>query len=106
MYHLEMHNLADAQSRKYKTNDRSVSIVPNLSKVFEDILYKQISEFLFIFSRNIKQTLEKDLIYKDVSLLCLKKKKKERKYLDHRGEYLVILTDLLIDFDSLLHDLF
>ena len=77
MYHLEMHNLADVQSRKYKTNDRSVSIVPNLSKFFEDILYKQISEFLFIFSRNIKQTFEKDLIYKDVSLLCLGKKRKK-----------------------------
>lgn len=81
MYHLEMHNLADVQSRKYKTNDRSVSIVPNLSKFFEDILYKQISEFLFIFSRNIKQTFEKDLIYKDVSLLCLKKKRKKENIL-------------------------
>lgn len=81
MYHLEMHNLADVQSRKYKTNDRSVSIVPNLSKFFEDILYKQISEFLFIFSRNIKQTFVKDLIYKDVSLLCLEKKRKKENIL-------------------------
>ena len=81
MYHLEMHNLADVQSRKYKTNDRSVSIVPNLSKFFEDILYKQISEFLFIFSRNNKQTFEKDLIYKDVSLLCLEKKRKKENIL-------------------------
>ena len=81
MYHLEMHNLADVQSRKYKTNDRSVSIVPNLSKFFEDILYKQISEFLFIFSRNIKQPFEKDLIYKDVSLLCLEKKRKKENIL-------------------------
>ena len=81
MYHLEMHNLADVQSRKYKTNDRSVSIVPNLSKFFEDILYKQVSEFLFIFSRNIKQTFEKDLIYKDVSLLCLEKKRKKENIL-------------------------
>ena len=96
MYHLEMHNLADVQSRKYKTNDRSVSIVPNLSKFFEDILYKQISEFLFIFSRNLQRCF----------VAMLGKKKKERKYLDHRGEYLAILTDLLIDFDSLLHDLF
>lgn len=81
MYHLEMHNLADVQSRKYKTNDRSVSIVPNLSKFFEDILYKQISEFLFIFSRNTKQTFVKDLIYKDVSLLCLEKKRKKENIL-------------------------
>ena len=38
------------QSRNDKMNYRSVSILPNSSKVFEKILYKQISTFFLIFS--------------------------------------------------------
>ena len=45
-----------------KGNHRSVSILPNLSKVFERYLHKQISDFLIQFSQNINTVLGKEMV--------------------------------------------
>ena len=50
------------ETRNNKTNYHPVNILQNLLKVFENILYKQISEFFENIFSNIKQTFEKDLV--------------------------------------------
>ena len=45
-----------------KGNYRPVSILPNLSKVFERCLQKQISDFLIPFCQNINAVSGKDMV--------------------------------------------
>ena len=88
-------------SRTDKTNYRPISI-PNLSKVFENILYKQISEFFNkIFSKY--QTGFRKGFNAQTCLVAMLDK--FRKCLDNRGEYAALLTDLSKAFDCLPHDL-
>ena len=89
-------------SRNDKTNYRPISILPNLSKVFENILYKQISEFFNkIFSKY--QTGFRKGFNAQTCLVAMLDK--FRKCLDNRGEYAALLTDLSKAFDCLPHDL-
>ena len=88
--------------RNNKANYCPVSILPNLSKVFENILYKQISEFFNkIFSKY--QTGFRKGFNAQTCLVAMLEK--FRKYLDDRGEYAALLTDLSKAFDCLPHDL-
>ena len=41
-------------SRYEKSNYRPISVLPNLSKIFQSVLYNQISSFMKTFSLNIK----------------------------------------------------
>ena len=89
-------------SRNDKTNYCPISILPNLSKVFENILYKQISEFFNkIFSKY--QTGFRKGFNAQTCLVAMLDK--FRKCLDDRGEYAALLTDLSKAFDCLPHDL-
>ena len=49
-------------SRYGKGNYCPVSILPNLSKVFERCLHKQISDFLIPFCQNINALSGKDMV--------------------------------------------
>ena len=88
-------------SRNDKTNYHPVSILPNLSEVFENILYKQISEY---FNKTFSKY--QTVLGKDLTQTCLVAVlEKFRKCLDYGGEYAALLTDLLRAFDCLPHDL-
>ena len=49
-------------SRYDKGNYQPVRILPNLSKVFEKCLHKQISDFLIPFCQNINVVSGKDMV--------------------------------------------
>ena len=89
-------------SRNGKTNYRPVSILPNFSKVFESILYKQISAFFTkIFSKY--QTGFRKRFNAQTCLFAMLEKFRE--CLNDEGEYAALLTDLSKAFDCLPHDL-
>ena len=50
-------------SRYDKGNYHPVSILPNLPKVFERCLHKQISDFLIPFCQNINVVSGKDMVH-------------------------------------------
>ena len=78
-------------SRNGKTNFCLVSILPNLSKVFENILYKQILEFFNkIFSKY--QTGFRKRFNAQTCLVTMLEK--FRKWLNDGGDYAALLTDL------------
>ena len=54
-------------SRYEKNNYQSISVLPNLSKIFENVLYDQIFSFLKIFFLHIKLVSRKASIHKVVS---------------------------------------
>ena len=54
-------------SRYEKNNYQSISVLPNLSKIFENVLYDQIFSFLIIFFLHIKLVSRKASIHKVVS---------------------------------------
>ena len=89
-------------SRYEKSNYRLISVLPNLSKVFENVLYYQISSFLKnIFSKYL--TGFRKYFSLQSSLVAMIQKSK--KLLDQGGEYAALLTDLFKAFDWLPHDL-
>ena len=78
------------------------TVLPNLSKVFENILYKQILElFNKIFSK-YQTGFRKGLSVQTCLVAMLEK---FRKCLDDGGEYAALLTDLSKAFDCLPHNL-
>ena len=89
-------------SRCKKSNYRPISVLPNLSKIFENVLYDQISSFFEnIFSKY--QTGFKKGFNPQSCLVAMTEKFK--KSLDQGGEYAALLTDLSKAFDCLPHDL-
>ena len=54
-------------SRYEKNNYQSISVLPNLSKIFENVLYDQIFSFLKIFFLHIKLVSRKASIHKVAS---------------------------------------
>ena len=89
-------------SSNEKINYRPVSILPNLSNVFENILYKQISEFFNKIFPKYQTGFRKGFNAQTCLVAVLEK---FRKCLDDGGEYAALLTDLAKDFDCLPHDL-
>ena len=86
-------------SRYEKSNHRPISVLPNLSKIFENVLYDQISSFFEnIFSKY--QTGFRKGFNPQSSLLTMIEKSR-----DQGGEYSALLTDLSKAFDCLPHDL-
>ena len=85
-------------SRSDKINCRPVSILPNLSKVFENIHYKQISEsFNKIFSK-YQTVFQKGF---NVQTCLIARLEKFRKCLDDGGQYAALLIDLSKAFNCL-----
>ena len=105
LQNLKFANITSAykkNSRNNKTNYHPITILPNLSKVFENILYKQMSEFFNkIFSKY--QTGFRNGFNAQTCLVNMLEK--FRSCLDDRDEYTALLTGLLKAFDCLPHNL-
>ena len=89
-------------SRTDKENYRPVSILPNISKIYERCLYKQLYDYFdVIFSRN-QCGFQKGF---SVVNCLLRMITKWRESLDQGGTYGALLTDLSKAFDCLPHKL-
>ena len=89
-------------SRYEKSNHRTISVLPNLSKIFENVLYDQISSFFEnIFS--IYQTGFRNSFNLQICIAAMIEKFKKSLY--QGGEYAALLMDLCKAFDCLPHDL-
>ena len=88
--------------RTDKSNYRPVSILPNLSKVFERCIYKQLSVYFDWILSKQQCGFRKGF---NVRHGLLKLLEKWRESLDQGLEFGVLLTDLSIAFDCLYHEL-
>ena len=89
-------------SRTDKENYRPVSILPNISKIYERCLYKQLYDYFdVIFSRN-QCGFRKGFSVVNCLLPMIEK---WRESLDQGGVYGALLTDLSKAFDCLPHEL-
>ena len=85
-----------------KQNDQPVSILPTVSKMFERVLYNQISSFMGNYFSPYLCGFRKGYSTQDCLLSMIEK---WRKSLDKREKAAAILTDLSKAFDSLNHSL-
>ena len=90
------------KSRLEKTNYRPVSLLPNLSKVFERCKHRQISEYFETELSKFQCGFRKGYNTQDCLLAMVENCKKA---LDQGNEYGALLTDLSKAFDCLPHDL-
>ena len=89
-------------SRNVKENYRPVSILPNISKIYERSLYTQLYDYFdVIFSRN-QCGFRKGFSVVNCLLPMIEK---WRESLDQGGAYGALLTDLSKAFDCLPHEL-
>ena len=89
-------------SRTDKTNYRPVSILPNLSKVYEQLIYNQLSNFFENKLSKFQCGFRKGYNAQDCLLVMIEKWKR---MLDKGGTCGALLTDLSKAFDCLPHDL-
>ena len=87
--------------RTDKSNYRPISILPNLSKVFERCIYKQLSTYFGAILSKQQCEFRKGF---NVQHSLLKLLEKWRKSLDQGLVFGVLLTDLLKAFDCLSHE--
>ena len=85
-----------------KTNYRSVSILPFLSKVFEKVTYEQLYEYLNNYLNDLLYGFRKAHSNQHALFRLFQSWKKE---LDNSGWVGTILMDLSKAYDGLLHDL-
>ena len=91
------------KSRLEKTNYRPVSLLPNISKVFERCMRRQISEYFeTVSSSKFQCGFRKACSTQDCLLAMVENCKKA---LDQGNEYGTLLTDLSKAFDCLPYDL-
>ena len=86
-----------------KGNFRPVSILRNLSKVFERCLHKQISDFFDTILSKYQYGFRKGHGAQHCLITLLEKR---RESIDRGLEFGILLTDLSKAFDCLPHDLF
>ena len=55
-------------SKNLKDNYRPISILKNISKVYERILFEQIGTYMIIFFQNFNAVLEKVIVHSNVYL--------------------------------------
>ena len=89
-------------SPAYKQNYRPISILPTVSKMFERVLYNQISSYMETYFSPYLCGFSKGYSTQDCLLSMIEK---WRKSLDKREKAAAILTDLSKAFDSLKHSL-
>ena len=90
-------------SRTDKENHRPVSILPNISKIYERCLYTQLYDYFdVIFAQNQCGGFRKGFSVVNCLLPIFEKK---RESLNQGGAYGALLTDLSIAFDCLPHEL-
>ena len=88
--------------RTNKENYRPISILPNLSKVFEKCIYKQLSNFFENLFSKYQCGFRKGL---NAQHCLIKLIEKWRECIDQGLEFRILLTDLSKAFDCLPHDL-
>ena len=86
-------------SRYEKSNHRPISVLPNLSKIFENVLYDQISSFFENIFSKYQTGVRKGFNPQSCLSTMIEKLR------DQGGEYSALLTDLCKAFDCLPHDL-
>ena len=95
--------LADKKDSRYeKSNYRPISVLPNLSKIFENVLYDQISSFFENIFSKYQTGFRRGFNPQSCLVAMIEKFKKS---LDQGGEYAALLTDLSRAFDCLPHNL-
>ena len=90
-------------SQSEKGNYRPVSILPNLSKVFERCIYKQIYEYFENILSKYQCGFRKGHSAQHCLIALLEKWQES---IDRGSEFGILLTDLSKAFDCLPHDLF
>ena len=89
-------------SRYEKSNYQAIIVLPNLSTIFENILYEQI----FVFFESILSKYETGFKKGFNWYNCLAATiEKFQKIIDQWDKYVALLTDLSKTFDCLPHDL-
>ena len=94
--------LVSSQARTEKTNYRPVSILPNLSKIYERLIYNQLSMFFENSLSKFQCGFRKGFSAQDCLLVMIEKWKR---VLDNGVICGALLTDLSKAFDCLPHDL-
>ena len=90
------------KSKLSKENYRPISILPNISKVYERCLYDQMSEFFDNIFSEYQCGFRKDYSAQHCLLVMIEKWKK---VVDNGGAFGALLTDLSKAFDCIPHDL-
>ena len=88
--------------RTVKENYRPVSILPNISKIYERCLYKQLYDYFDVICLRYQCGFRKGF---SVANFLLPMIEKWRESLDQGGAYGALLTDLSKAFDCLTHEL-
>ena len=90
------------ESKTEKSNYRPISILPNISKIFERCIYYQLSNHFDSILSPLQCGFRKGYNAQYCLMVMIEKLKK---VLDKGGEYGALLTDLSKAFDCLPHDL-
>ncbi|XP_057316881.1 uncharacterized protein LOC130657914 [Hydractinia symbiolongicarpus] len=90
------------EDRTDKCNYRPVSILPNISKIFEKCLYEQIEAFFQPIFNKQQCGFRRGFSTQQCPIAMIEKCKKS---LDNEGSYAALLTDLSKAFDCINHDL-
>ena len=88
--------------RTCKSNYRPISILPNLSKIYEKCLYDQMSDFFEQILSNYQFGFRKGISAQQCLMVFIEKWKN---VVDQKGVFCALLTDLSKAFDSLNHEL-
>ena len=91
------------KSKSFKENYRPISILPNISKVYERCLYDPISIFFEDVFSKYQCGFRKGYSAQHSLLIMIEKWKK---VVDYGGVFGALLTDLSKAFDCIPHDLF
>ena len=89
--------------RYSKDNYRPVSILPNMSKIFERCIFRQIYEYMDVFLSRRQFGFRKGYSTQQCILAMLEKKLKSA--VDNKKTFGALLTDLSKAFDFLSHGL-
>ena len=85
-----------------KTNYRPISILSNISKIYERIMYEQIEDYFNDILSKYQCGFRKGHNAQNCLLLMIEKIRMIR---DNKGAFAAVLTDLLKAFDCIPHDL-
>ena len=87
--------------KECKTNYRSVSVLPNMSKILERIIFRQISNYMESFLSRYQCGFRKGFSTQHSPLFMLEKWKRA---VDNGKVFGILLTNLSKAFDSLSHE--
>ena len=88
--------------KECKNNYRPVSVLPNMSKIFERIIFRQISNYMESFLSKYQCGFRKGYSTQHCLLFMLEKWKRA---VDNGKVFGILLTDLSKAFDCLSHEL-